>query len=145
MRLFATLLALLATSNAAPTIDKRLNACGISSFYADSSDPAYYRDCEEIVSLLSYTLSSNFPGFPYNGNSWTTVIAEGTCAFSIRSIRGWSSSIGNEDVYDLVRDTLRDSRRGDGVGAKGSMQCNGVDVEWKVGRASGGGSTITIG
>ncbi|KAK0649834.1 hypothetical protein B0T16DRAFT_410759 [Cercophora newfieldiana] len=142
MRLLS-LLALFATANAAPTLDKRLNACGISSFSADFSNPGSISDCEVLVSQLSQTLSiNNFPAFTYGGD-WYEVGDFSTCAFWVRSIRNNRATIGNEDVYDLLRDSLRGGARGTAVGAKGTMQCNGVDVEWRVGRSSNeGGPTI---
>lgn len=68
-----------------------------------------------------------------------------SCAFSARSTRTTRATIGNEDVYDLLRDSLRDATRSDRVGARGAMQCNGVDVEWRVGAATGVDSEPSFG
>jgi hypothetical protein len=145
MLLLPTLAALLATATASPvTLSKRLNSCGISSFAVDSSSPAAASDCQFIVTVLS---QGGFPSFGWDlGNAWNEVLAYESCSFQARSIRGNRATIGNEDVYDLLRDTLRDSNRGGNVGARGAMQCNGADVEWRVVRGTGeGGSSIGFG
>ncbi|KAK0612263.1 putative necrosis-inducing factor-domain-containing protein [Immersiella caudata] len=145
MLLLTTLAALLATTTASPVdLSKRLNSCGISSFAVDTSSPAAASDCQFIVNVLS---QGAFPSFGWDlGNAWNEVLVYETCSFQARSIRGNRATIGNEDVYDLLRDTLRDSNRGGNVGARGAMQCNGVDVEWRVVKGGGdGGATIGFG
>ncbi|KAK5659031.1 hypothetical protein OQA88_1118 [Cercophora sp. LCS_1] len=138
-----TLLALVAAASAAPTLTERANTCGWSSFAVDTSSQAVASHCQTLVSVLQ---PGSFPSYNWDlTNSWKTVISYDTCSFTARTVRNARGQIGNEDVYDLLRDSLRDGNRGGLVGAKGSMSCNGVDVEWRVLRAEGGGSTIGFG
>lgn len=72
------------------------------------------------------------------------MIAYDTCSFTARTTRNGRGQIGNEDVSDLLRDTVRDANRGGKVGARGVMSCGGVEVEWRVSKATGneGGTFI---
>jgi len=144
-----TLFALLATATAAPApLDKRLNGCGISSFTSEvSSSSPLSSDCQWLVSVLAQPFLGS-GGWELSG-SWSDVLTYDSCAFSARSIRGARATIGNEDAYDLLRDSLRDGARNGRVGARGEMKCGNVDVEWRVGapvgQASGGGPSIGFG
>ncbi|KAK4158906.1 hypothetical protein QBC43DRAFT_181629, partial [Cladorrhinum sp. PSN259] len=123
-----TLLA--ASSSAAPAASKRANSCGLSTFVVDTSSQAVASHCQTLVSLLQ---TSTFPSYIWGlDGSWKSVLTYDTCSFSARTTRNGQGQIGNEDVFDLLRDTVRDTNRGGSVGAKGVMSCGGVEVEWKV-------------
>ena len=114
---------------------KRANSCGWSSFAVDTSSPATASHCQTLVSVLQ---PGAFPSYNWDlDNNWKSVISYDTCSFSARTVtRGQRGQIGNEDVYDLLRDTLRDGNRGGLVGARGSMPCGNLEVEWRVARAT---------
>ncbi|KAK4227273.1 putative necrosis-inducing factor-domain-containing protein [Podospora fimiseda] len=139
-----TLTLLLTTpSTAIPTTTKRANSCGASTFSVDTTSQATPAHCQTLITLLS---SAAFPSYNWPlENTWKSMLTYDTCSFTARTTRSNTrGQIGNEDVYDLLRDTLRDGNRGGLVGAKGVMNCGGVEVEWRVLRSSGneGGTFI---
>ncbi|KAM4057487.1 putative necrosis-inducing factor domain-containing protein [Hirsutella rhossiliensis] len=104
------------------TLSKRGNECGDSTFIDQGSEASpLTSDCER--------LSSNVQ----NGGRWTlsgsqrTLATYGSCAFGASGGGPWYTYVGNEDIMDLIRDSIRKFRRGnDGkIGAKGSMHCSG--------------------
>ncbi|USP82119.1 hypothetical protein yc1106_09393 [Curvularia clavata] len=120
------------TSPATPSVlEKRDNLCGDSTFINNSSGGSpLIADCQ--------TLFDRIAG---NGGWWVSgqqsrVAAWGTCEFGARTLDGITNTrIGNEDVRDLIRDSIaRFSWQGK-VGASGVVDCGsrgGAKTWWGV-------------
>jgi len=71
----------------------------------------------------------------YDG--WRKLATYGSCAFSAVSpwgeLGGW---VGNEDIRDLIRDSIRMWARNGKVGAHGEMECQAAwaVLEWRIHR-----------
>ncbi|PHH59376.1 hypothetical protein CDD81_3335 [Ophiocordyceps australis] len=110
---------------------KRTNQCGHSTFENRGSEASpLISDCETLMFNIRkdgrWRLSTGVH---------RTVATFGTCAFGAQVRKQWYTYIGHEDIIDLIRDSIRDFRRGDGkVGSRGEMQCRGdllwANVEW---------------
>jgi hypothetical protein len=77
------------------------------------------------------------------GGEHRKIASYGTCAFGLKGSGGGSASviqIGNEDIIDLIRDSIGKGFAFDGkVGAKGRMSCqeagagqSGAMMEWGI-------------
>jgi Pathogen effector len=54
------------------------------------------------------------------------LVSYGSCAFGVTVGFEGTAVVGNEDIRDLVRDSITKFRRSDGkVGSKGTMTCGG--------------------
>lgn len=113
----------------------RDNQCGDSTFVNQGSEASpWISDCETIVRNIA------------GGGTWTlfdgyqrTLATYGTCAFGAQKVSGGSSVhyVGNEDIRDLITDSIRKFGRNDGkIGAKGRMGCNAPGnssaIEWGI-------------
>ncbi|RCI16483.1 hypothetical protein L249_1735 [Ophiocordyceps polyrhachis-furcata BCC 54312] len=103
-------------------LNKRGNKCGHSSFEDRGSEASpYASDCE----MLAHNIAS--------GGDWTvthgvhrTLAQYGTCAFGAEGGGPWYTWVGNEDIRDLIRDSINKFKRPDGkVGSRGWMKCSG--------------------
>ncbi|RDA88812.1 hypothetical protein CP532_5417 [Ophiocordyceps camponoti-leonardi (nom. inval.)] len=103
-------------------LSKRGNMCGDSSFEnRGSAGSPYASDCEVLARNIA------------PGGDWTvsrgahrTLATFGTCAFGAEKGGPWYTYVGNEDIRDLIRDSINRFKRGDGkVGARGRMHCAG--------------------
>jgi len=127
----AAAIALLATLGlAAPTspvpasenpLVKRVNDCGGSTFENQSSGGSpTVADCRR--------LHDNIAGdgtWISNPNTQRTLATYGTCAFGVDNTGLGIARIGNEDIRDLIRDSINRFQWNNLVGAKGRMTCQG--------------------
>ena len=107
-----------------------MNECGQSTFTSESTEasPAL-QDCQILQQILGQTFVASF-GWDVGPESME-LTAYGTCAFTARAV-GKSGTVGNEDVFDLLRDSIATEARNKHLGVRGSMFCGGVEVEWKI-------------
>lgn len=103
------------------SLQKRTNTCGNSSFInKTSSGSPSSRDC-----LLLQDQQTYFPQ-KYTVNkstSWVTLKYFGTCVFGVKSSANYAAYVGNEDISDLLRDSLAKFTANGKVGAEGTMPC----------------------
>lgn len=139
------LAALLAVAECAPTVvardvsekpgfqykpkSKRINDCGDSGFVNRSSGGSpTVADCQQLAANIAG------PG------TWTLTddrqhqLAQyGTCAFGAqRSPTIYAGYIGNEDIRDLIYDSISRFQWFGLVGAEGEMDCGSVHVYWGI-------------
>lgn len=104
-----------------------INDCGDSTFVDQGSEASpYASDCE--------TLAYNIRG----DGSWRIrsgvqrkLASYGTCAFGAQTYDGddWYAYVGNEDIRDVIRDSISKFKRPDGkIGAKGIMNCESGSI-----------------
>lgn len=102
-------------------LQKRTNTCGVSSFVnMTSSNSPTSGDCN-----LLRDQQTRFPQ-QYTVNkstSWKTVVWFGTCAFAVKTTANYPAALGNEDIADVMRDSLAKFTSGGRIGAEGSMPC----------------------
>lgn len=158
MRFSASILlaSLTTMASAAPTslatniLSKRENRCENSTFEnASSGGSPQIADCEQLarniegsgnwvsqvvlqvparkVRLLLLTPSSFF--LQNLGCSQRTIATYGTCAFGAEG-KYCFAHVGNEDVRDLIRDSIAKFSWEGKVGARGDMTCGGTAVNW---------------
>lgn len=114
------------------TLRKRENECSHSTFVdrGNAASPLV-SDCE--------ILASNIRA----GGRWTihgphrTLATFRSCRFGAQGGAALYTYVGNEDIMDLIRDSISKFRRDDGrVAAKGMMHCYGSGgggfVEWGI-------------
>ncbi|KAK4171041.1 putative necrosis-inducing factor-domain-containing protein [Triangularia setosa] len=97
---------------------KRANHCGASSFVGETSggSPNAY-DCMR--------LHDNIAG----DGTWTRgqgifeLAKWGNCKFIVENLGGYLYNIGNEDIRDLIRDSVNAFQRDGRVGATGVTDC----------------------
>ncbi|KAF1935723.1 hypothetical protein EJ02DRAFT_415327 [Clathrospora elynae] len=112
---------------------KSVNDCGDSTFINQSSDGSpLISDCQQIASNIA------------GGGTWTVadgqhqLVQFGTCAFGVQPYDGLNFAyIGNQDIIDLINESIRRFSYNGKVGSKGEMGCQsgqglvgGVDVNW---------------
>lgn len=133
----AIIASLLAAAQCSPTLVARTNDCGDSSFENQSSggSPAV-SDCQQlaanIVGTGTWTVSDS-AGF-------TQLAQYGTCAFGVHpTSNGWYALIGNDDIRDLIYESISRYSWNGLVGAKGHMDCQSgkgalgdIGVDWAV-------------
>jgi hypothetical protein len=141
---FATMAAMLALSNAAPTsgvsdvtegviftrsAQKSVNDCADSSFVNQSSGGSpLISDCQKIASNIA------------GGGTWTigcgggasgqrTYATYGTCAVGAHCDFSTSDAayIGNQDTIDIINSSIQKFSWQGKVGAKGSMGCQSIN------------------
>ncbi|KAH7303528.1 putative necrosis-inducing factor-domain-containing protein [Stachybotrys elegans] len=99
-----------------------INNCEDSSFVNQSSGGSpFISDCQQIVRNIA------------GGGSWTVpltfyrkLVSHGTCAFGAQAqydFRATNAKIGNQDIMDLINDSIRRFSWNGRVGSKGEMQC----------------------
>lgn len=136
----ATLTLLLGSTEAAPVASnattspavifergaKSVNDCEKSTFYnATSAASPLIDDCLMIAKNIQ------------NGGTWTVddiiglrhqLVQYGTCAFSAEGIKGNMETyfyVGNQDIMDLIKDSIRLFGASGKVGSWGRMYCQG--------------------
>ncbi|KAL5120988.1 hypothetical protein ACEQ8H_001176 [Pleosporales sp. CAS-2024a] len=115
------------TTSAAPKLVAREGWCEDSTFInASSGGSPQIVDCQQ--------LAANIVG---SGNwfltaSDRTIAQYGTCAFNARveSSGIQITHIGNDDVRDIIRDSIAKFAWQGKVGSGGHMNCDGVGVTW---------------
>ncbi|EUC40609.1 hypothetical protein COCMIDRAFT_9555 [Bipolaris oryzae ATCC 44560] len=128
---------LAATAAAAPTspapgsvLEKRNNFCGATTFINNSSGGSpWIADCQTLFDRIAGDGTWFVEGPQKRIASWAT------CEFGARSLDGTITTIGNEDVRDLVRDSIARFAWQGRVGASGVVDCGsrgGVKVWWGV-------------
>ncbi|KAH7380275.1 putative necrosis-inducing factor-domain-containing protein [Phaeosphaeria sp. MPI-PUGE-AT-0046c] len=137
MRFSASVLlaSLVAMASAAPVspvenaLEKRADWCGSSTFINNSSGGSpQIADCQQ--------LAANIVG----DGRWSVGYADkliakyGTCSFNARISAGFERStyIGNEDLRDLIRDSIARFAWQGKVGASGVTDCNKATVTWGI-------------
>jgi hypothetical protein len=121
-------------TNGADALQKRWGFCGTSSFENQGSEASpRVTDCEQ--------LSRNIAGdgsWHITSAGWRTLATYGSCAFGAQAREAYVVNVGNEDIRDLIRDSINMFRRHDGkVGSKGMMECEQVGgfpikVDWGI-------------
>ena len=145
MRLFGTavfLLTLATTVTTAPTspafsplpLHKRVNNCGGSTFVDQTNNnAAKVEDCQLLLKILEQPFLKSF-GWEV-GSTETEILTTDTCTFTSRATaRNAKGTVGNEDAFDLIRDSIAKYQRNGRVAARGIMPCGGVEMEWRVKR-----------
>ncbi|KAF4464653.1 hypothetical protein FALBO_8509 [Fusarium albosuccineum] len=108
---------------------KRENLCGDSSFENQTSGASpRVVDCQQ----LNYNIRNG--GTWFVGGSQRQLASYGDCAFGARVNAGpacWARWVGNQDIIDLINDSIARYGGNGLVGAKGEMKCNGgCTVDW---------------
>jgi hypothetical protein len=129
---FTTLLTLFTAVQSAPSLlPKRMNECGQSTFTSESTNASTaLADCQLLQTVLSQPAIASF-GWDVGPES-KELIAYGTCAFTARAVGGKTGTLGNEDVFDLLRDSIAKEARNKHLGVRGSMFCGAAEVEWRI-------------
>ena len=123
--LIASVAGLLALTQAAPsnTLQARnsVNDCGDSTFENQTTDGSpLVTDCQTIVDNIS------------GGGTWkvstvgqqSTLVQFGTCALGVQGNKSANTgNIGNQDIMDLINESIRKFEWNGKVGAKGEMTC----------------------
>ncbi|KAJ6271205.1 putative necrosis-inducing factor-domain-containing protein [Bipolaris maydis] len=126
---------LAATAVAAPTspapenvLKKRNNFCGATTFINNSSGGSpWITDCQTMFDRIA------------GDGTWVVepqqkrIASWGTCEFGARSVNNVITTIGNEDVRDLTRDSIARFAWQGRVGASGIVDCGtsgSVKVWW---------------
>ncbi|OAL05421.1 hypothetical protein IQ06DRAFT_68527 [Phaeosphaeriaceae sp. SRC1lsM3a] len=132
MRFSASILlaSLTTMASAAPTslatniLSKRENRCENSTFEnASSGGSPQIADCEQLARNIEGSGNWNL------GCSQRTIATYGTCAFGAEG-KYCFAHVGNEDVRDLIRDSIAKFSWEGKVGARGDMTCGGTAVNW---------------
>jgi hypothetical protein len=126
-----TLAALLSTAAALPTSEngattaantlaKRTNKCGDSTFNGETSGGSpLVSDCEVLRNNIVGDGSWRISTFDYERD----VASYGTCKFVVQApVSSWSF-VGNEDIRDIIRDSISRFASDGRVGARGLMNC----------------------
>ncbi|KAJ5929500.1 hypothetical protein N7454_006450 [Penicillium verhagenii] len=129
---------LLAGAQAAPVSEnpalvfnkrKEVNDCGTSTFINQSSTGSpEVADCRIIASNIK------------SGGTWTTtssvarkLVSYGTCALDVSgSDFDLYYKVGNEDIINIINDSITKFKWKGKVGAKGVMKCGGASVTWNI-------------
>ncbi|PLN79765.1 hypothetical protein BDW42DRAFT_194896 [Aspergillus taichungensis] len=137
----ASIACLLALTQAAPTTNelvarKSVNDCGDSTFIDQGSEGSPdITDCQHIV--------ENIKG----GGTWKVsqigaqyqLVEFGTCAFGAEGNAANTAYVGNQDIMDIINESIRKFGRPDGkVGAKGTVDCQSDRGAMGVGRLDWG-------
>ncbi|KAJ5935471.1 hypothetical protein N7466_005018 [Penicillium verhagenii] len=138
----ASLTLLLAGAQAAPStpfskkspaviFDKRssINDCGTSTFTNESSSGSpEVADCRKIATNIKSGGTWTFEGFGVHHQ----LVQYGTCAFGVKVSADRYTYIGNEDIIQLIDDSIKKFKWEGKVGAKGTMKCSGQDGDDEV-------------
>ncbi|KID87249.1 hypothetical protein MGU_05659 [Metarhizium guizhouense ARSEF 977] len=96
--------------------------CGASTFENHSSNGSpLVADCRQIAANIA------------NGGTWTVanigqrqLVQYGTCAFGVEVLKpfdAFTTRIGNQDIIDLINESINRFQWQDKVGAAGNMMC----------------------
>jgi hypothetical protein len=132
----AFIASLLVTAQCSPTLLRRINDCGDSTFVNQVSGASpTVADCNH--------LASNIAG----DGTWTVsdtgqhqLAQYGTCALGVQATsNGWYAYIGNEDIRDLIYESIRRFQWNGLVGSKGHMECQSgkgtlgdIGIDWGI-------------
>jgi hypothetical protein len=115
------------TTSANPAVDmatrlrKRTNYCGDSTFVNHSSGGSpLISDCV-VISDYAAATNDGWKVDPTPGYNW--ILRYGTCQFGATTANILPTSIGNEDIRDLMRDSYARFSWNGLVGAEGNMGC----------------------
>lgn len=102
------------------------NDCGLSTFenHSSSASPKA-EDCRQITRNIAREGSWNVG--PFHDR---TVVAYASCQFTI-SATIWTN-IGNEDIIDIINDSIDKFQWEGKVGARGEMECGGNQIIWGI-------------
>ncbi|KAK0665349.1 putative necrosis-inducing factor-domain-containing protein [Cercophora samala] len=115
------------SENPAQVLKTRDNHCGASSFENRTSNGSpQVSDCWRIFNNIAGDGTWTINGFGHR-----TLATYGTCAFGVDTSAIWTY-VGNEDIRDLIRDSINKYQWNGKVGSRGNMQCSGVAVTWGV-------------
>lgn len=99
-----------------------INNCGDSSFENQSTGGSpFISDCQQITRNIAGGGSWTFPLIGHR-----KLVSYGTCAFGVEGsteIGHTNGKIGNQDIIDLINDSIRKFSWNGRVGAKGYMTC----------------------
>jgi hypothetical protein len=140
---FTVLVTLLAAASAAPAslqARKSVNDCGSSTFENQSSDGSpLITDCQQIATniagMFSHFLHLSPPLITHKlgGGTWSIgtggggqhqLVQYGTCAFGVNTEDSANvGHIGNQDIIDLINESISRFSYNGKVGAKGKVGC----------------------
>ncbi|KAJ5745953.1 hypothetical protein N7520_011135 [Penicillium odoratum] len=133
LSIFTALTLLFAGIQAAPTSEnpsvvlnkrKYINDCGTSTFVDETtSGSPKVADCKKIATNIKSGGTWTFEGFGVQHQ----LVQYGTCAFGVTVSADYYTMIGNEDIIDLITDSIEKYKWEGKVGAKGHMMCEGQD------------------
>lgn len=102
-------------------LEKRNEHCGHSTFVnKTSSGSPRATDCSKLAAWLRRT-----------PHTWTLphgrmeLAQEGSCVFAVNTANTGYPSVGNDDVADLIQDSVRMFKWNHMIGAEGDMGCPG--------------------
>ncbi|KAJ6003367.1 hypothetical protein N7451_005914 [Penicillium sp. IBT 35674x] len=123
------------SENPAAVLTKRkeVNDCGTSTFVNESSSGSpKVADCRKIATNIKSGGTWTFEGFGVQHK----LVHYGTCAFGVTSSADGFTYIGNEDIINLIDDSIKKFKWEGKVGAKGKMKCKGEggkdEVVWGI-------------
>ncbi|KAJ5653906.1 hypothetical protein N7490_000909 [Penicillium lividum] len=143
LSIFTALTLFFAGIQAAPTSEnpsavvfnkrKEINDCGTSTFVdkttTSSPDVA---DCKIIATNIKSGGTWTFEGFGVHHQ----LVQYGTCAFGVKVTDYVWTKIGNEDIINLITDSISKFKSDGKVGAKGTVKCQGEggknEVVWNL-------------
>ncbi|KAL1839528.1 hypothetical protein VTJ49DRAFT_1430 [Mycothermus thermophilus] len=109
------------------------DTCGHSSFNGDTNDNSpTIADCQRLASNLSG--EGTWMVYVYHGTK--TLATYGTCKFTATTISQTGTYVGDTDVQDLIRDSIRMFGKNGRIGAYGAMNCHPASeaVFWSIRR-----------
>jgi hypothetical protein len=108
---------------------KKANTCGHSEFRnrTTGSSPLV-SDCEVLRSNIAGDGRWTFTSFTPNKE----LARFGSCRFVVNANFQGSAVVGNEDIRDVIRDSIAMFQSNGRVGAEGNMECTGNDVWWEI-------------
>ncbi|KAK3984561.1 putative necrosis-inducing factor-domain-containing protein [Cladorrhinum sp. PSN332] len=118
------------TTEVTTKLKKRWGFCGHSTFENRSSGGSpWINDC--------WVLHNNIAGdgrWGIWGLGWRTLATYGSCAFGVEAIQMPDSFIfvGNEDIRDLIRDSIARFSWNGRVGSYGETDCGTTETHWGV-------------
>ncbi|KAK3291431.1 putative necrosis-inducing factor-domain-containing protein [Chaetomium fimeti] len=126
-----------ATATSIPLVSEKreFNLCGHSSFIDDTSGGSpLASDCEQL-----WRNNNRYPFHKLTLGQERPLGTWGTCTFSAVAIVTpgldgiWWTNIGDEDITDLVRDSISKFTRDGRVGAKGRADCyEDTVIDWRI-------------
>ncbi|KAH6637326.1 putative necrosis-inducing factor-domain-containing protein [Chaetomium tenue] len=133
---FATAVSAPLASETALASEKRaFNLCEDSTFVDESSGGSpLASDCEQM-----WRNNNKWPFHELTLGVERRLLEWGTCAFSATAVATpildniWWTNIGDEDITDLVRDSISKFTRNGRVGARGRAQCyEDTAIDWRI-------------
>ncbi|EAQ84340.1 predicted protein [Chaetomium globosum CBS 148.51] len=126
-----------ATATSAPLASEKreYNLCGDSTFVDESTGGSpLASDCEQL-----WRNNNQYPYHQLTLGVERPLVTWGTCAFSATAVVTpyldgiWWTNIGDEDITDLVRDSISKFTRDGKVGARGTAECyDDTAIDWRI-------------